>query len=84
MPEGPRPTAQVERVQGTILQECWKPAFARYLVPKRTGLRRELNRYLRYYKPRSRSHRQVEPGQDPRSGHRQGQNLCLRNSGMCR
>jgi hypothetical protein len=28
---------------------CWKPAFARYLIPKQTGLRLDLERYLRYY-----------------------------------
>jgi hypothetical protein len=39
----------VERVQQTILEECWKPAFARYLIPKQTGLRLDLERYLRYY-----------------------------------
>jgi hypothetical protein len=39
----------VERVQQTILDECWKPAFARYLIPKQTGLRLDLERYLRYY-----------------------------------
>lgn len=33
----------------TILEECWKPAFARFLIPKFTGLRRDLNRYLHYY-----------------------------------
>jgi hypothetical protein len=38
----------VERVQQTILDECWKPAFARYLIPKQTGLRLDLERYLRY------------------------------------
>ena len=39
----------VERVQETILDECWKPAFARYLIPKYTGLRLDLNRHLTYY-----------------------------------
>jgi hypothetical protein len=39
----------VERVQRTILEECWKPTFARYLVPKYMGLRRELERYLALY-----------------------------------
>jgi hypothetical protein len=39
----------VERVQQTILDECWKSAFARYLIPKQTGLRLDLGRYLRYY-----------------------------------
>ncbi len=45
----PQTNGCVERVQGTILEECWKPAFARYLIPKQTGLKRELERYLRYY-----------------------------------
>jgi hypothetical protein len=36
-------------VQETILDECWKPAFARYLIPKYTGLRLDLDRYLTYY-----------------------------------
>ena len=70
----------VERVRGTILEECWKPAFARCPVPGRTGLRRELNRYLRLLQPRP--YRQMEPRQDSRGGHRQGQNLRLRSSRM--
>ncbi len=45
----PQTNACAERVQGTILEECWKPAFARYLIPKQTGLRLDLERYLRYY-----------------------------------
>jgi transposase InsO family protein len=30
----PQTNGCVERVQQTILEECWKPAFARYLIPK--------------------------------------------------
>jgi transposase InsO family protein len=45
----PQTNGCVERVQGTILDECWRPTFARSLVPKYTGLRRDLERYLRYY-----------------------------------
>lgn len=45
----PQTNGCVERLQGTILEECWKPAFARYLVPRYTGLRRDLERYLSYY-----------------------------------
>jgi len=45
----PQTNGVVERVQQTILEECWKPAFARYLIPKYTGLRLDLDRYLRYY-----------------------------------
>jgi len=39
----------VERVQQTLLEECWKPAFARYLVPKYTGLQRDLVQELEIY-----------------------------------
>ncbi len=45
----PQTNGCVERVQRTILDECWKPAFARYLIPKQTGLARELERFLRDY-----------------------------------
>jgi transposase len=45
----PQTNGCVERVQRTILEECWRPAFARYLIPKYTGLRHDLDRYLRYY-----------------------------------
>lgn len=46
-----RPTSNgcVERVQQTLLHECWKPAFARYLTPKYTGLSRDLERELAVY-----------------------------------
>jgi hypothetical protein len=44
----------MKQITGSIdgfgpLQECWKPAFARYLIPKYTGLRLDLDRYLNYY-----------------------------------
>jgi transposase InsO family protein len=48
-PGRPQSNGFVERVQRTILEECWKPTFARYLVPKYMGLRRELERYLALY-----------------------------------
>jgi transposase InsO family protein len=46
-----RPTSNgaVERVHRTILEECWRPSFARSLVPKLTALRRDLEAYLDYY-----------------------------------
>lgn len=46
-----RPTSNgaVERVQRTILEECWRPAFARSLVPTWTALRLDLDSYLDYY-----------------------------------
>lgn len=39
----------MERVQLTILEECWRPAFSRSLAPRITALRRDLEEYLRYY-----------------------------------
>jgi transposase InsO family protein len=46
-----RPTSngQVERLQLTILEECWRPSFSRSLVPKLTALQRDLIDYLDYY-----------------------------------
>ena len=45
----PQTNGSVERVQRTILEECWRPTFARSLVPKFTALRRDLKAYLGYY-----------------------------------
>ncbi|HEV8054222.1 MAG: transposase [Chloroflexi bacterium] len=45
----PATNGAVERVQRTILEECWRPSFARSLVPKLTGLSRDLAAYLRFY-----------------------------------
>ena len=45
----PATNGAVERVQRTILEECWRPSFARSLVPKQTGLTRDLAAYLRFY-----------------------------------
>jgi transposase InsO family protein len=45
----PQTNGGVERVQRTILEECWRPTFARSLVPKFTALRRDLDAYLHYY-----------------------------------
>ena len=39
----------VERLQLTILEECWRPAFARSLVPRSTALERDLDEYLDYF-----------------------------------
>jgi hypothetical protein len=36
-------------LQLTILDECWRPAFARWLVPKVTALSQDLDDYLHYY-----------------------------------
>jgi transposase InsO family protein len=42
----PNSNGCVERVQLTILEECWRPAFARSLVPRMTALARDLDTYL--------------------------------------
>jgi len=42
----PNSNGCVERAQLTILEECWRPAFARSLAPKITALRRDLAEYL--------------------------------------
>ena len=43
------------------LEECWKPSFARHLIPKQTGLRHDLRRYLRYYNT-DRAHTGLDAG----------------------
>jgi transposase InsO family protein len=45
----PNSNGCVERVQLTILEECWRPAFARSLVPKSSALQRDLDDYLDEY-----------------------------------
>lgn len=45
----PNSNGCAERVQLTVLEECWRPAFARSLAPKITALRRDLDEYLTYY-----------------------------------
>jgi transposase InsO family protein len=48
-PGRPMTNGTVERVQRTILEECWRPSFARSLVPKLGGLVRDLAGYLAEY-----------------------------------
>ena len=45
----PQSNGKVERVQGTILQECYQPALIGYVTPSISGLRRDLTDYLNYY-----------------------------------
>ncbi len=45
----PNSNGCVERLQLTILEECWRPSFARSLVPRITGLERDLGEYLDYF-----------------------------------
>jgi transposase InsO family protein len=45
----PNSNGCVQRVQLTILEECWRPAFARSLVPKMTALSQDLDEYPQEY-----------------------------------
>ena len=45
----PNSNGCAERVQLTILEECWRPAFSRSLAPKITALRRDLDEYLQEF-----------------------------------
>ena len=45
----PQTNGHVERLHRTILEECWRPAFARFHFPAYTGLHRHLDSYITYY-----------------------------------
>jgi transposase InsO family protein len=45
----PQTNGNVKALHKTILDECWRPAFARYIYPRLAGLRRELDTYLNFY-----------------------------------
>ena len=61
----PQTNGNVEALHKTILDECWRPAFARYLQPRLSGLRRELDTYLRFYNHDRVHHGRLTGGQIP-------------------
>lgn len=61
----PQTNGNVEALHKTILDECWRPAFARYLQPRLSGLRRELDTYLRFYNYDRVHHGRLTGGQIP-------------------
>ena len=61
----PQTNGHVERLHRTILEECWRPAFARYLQVHFTGLRRDLTRYLRDYNHNREHHGRKTAGRCP-------------------
>ncbi len=61
----PQTNGNVEALHKTILDECWRPAFARYLYPRLSGLRRELDTYLRFYNTDRVHHGRLTQGQIP-------------------
>ena len=61
----PQTNGHVERLHRTILEECWRPAFARYLQVRFTGLRRDLARYLHDYNFDREHHGRITQGRRP-------------------
>ncbi|MEZ5077970.1 MAG: DDE-type integrase/transposase/recombinase [Solirubrobacterales bacterium] len=61
----PQTNGNVEALHKTILEECWRPAFARYMQPRLGGLRRELDTYLRFYNFDRVHHGRLTAGQIP-------------------
>ena len=61
----PQTNGNVEALHKTILDESWRPAFARYLYPRHTALRRELDTYLRFYNHDRVHHGRLTRGQIP-------------------
>lgn len=61
----PQTNGNVEALHKTILDECWRPAFARYIYPRLTGLRRELETYLAFYNHDRVHHGRLTQGRIP-------------------
>ena len=61
----PQTNGHVERLHRTILEECWRPAFARYLQVRYTGLRRDLATYLHDYNHEREHHGRHTAGRRP-------------------
>jgi transposase InsO family protein len=61
----PQTNGHVEALHKTILDECWRPAFARYIYPRYTGLKRELDTYLSFYNTDRVHHGRLTQGRIP-------------------
>ena len=61
----PQTNGKVEQVHNTILQELWKPFFARHEPRNITYLRQALNEYLWYYNNERPHHGKWNQGQPP-------------------
>ena len=61
----PQTNGHVERLHRTILEECWRPAFARFLQVRFTGLRRQLAHYLHTYNHDREHHGRITAGRCP-------------------
>ena len=61
----PQSNGKVERVQRTILEECYQPALIGYVEPSITGLRADLDTYLTYYNHQRPHHGKWNQGATP-------------------
>src|SRR5215203_4747572 len=61
----PQTNGHVERLHRTILEECWRPAFARFLQVRSSGLRRQLAHYLETYNFDRDHHGRITAGRFP-------------------
>jgi transposase len=61
----PQTNGHVEALHRLILEECWRPAFARYLHVRLTGLKRDLDRYIHYYNHDRTHHGRLTRGRIP-------------------
>ena len=61
----PQTNGHVERLHRTILEECWRPLFARYLHLRVGGLKRDLAGYLTDYNHHREHHGRITAGRRP-------------------
>ena len=61
----PQTNGHVEALHRLILEECWRPAFARYLHVRFTGLKHDLDRYIDYYNTDRVHHGRLTRGRIP-------------------
>jgi transposase len=61
----PQTHGHVENLHRTILEECWRPSFARSLYPALTALRRDLAAYIDYYNTDRTHHGRITQGRIP-------------------
>lgn len=61
----PQTNGHVERLHRTILEECWRPAFARFLQVRYSGLKRHLDHYLHDYNFHRDHHGRNTAGRSP-------------------
>ncbi len=65
-PRSPNHNGVCERFQGTVLQECWRPAFHRRRFTSVRQLQAEADTWLHGYHHRRRNHGDFMRGRTPR------------------